>query len=121
VRFLGRKVYLGVIIVLISALEYGLSPKRRKQLVEALDIWPQTISRWKRWWRAVFPESRCWQAMRGHFIPPLNTHHLPGALLGRLKGEDLRQRLCHLLRSLVPITTTSWSGSLRVIIDPQKM
>jgi len=121
VRFLGRKVYLGVIIILITALEHGLSPKRRKQLIETLDIWPQTMARWKKWWRAVLPESRCWQAMRGHFIPPLNTHQLPGALLGRLKGEDLMQRLCHLLQSLVPITTTSWSGSLRVIIDPQKM
>lgn len=31
VRFLGRKVYLGVIVVLSSALEYGLSAKRRRR------------------------------------------------------------------------------------------
>ena len=121
VRFLGRKVYLGVIIVLISALEHGLSAKRRRQLIEQLDIWPQTLSRWRQWWQDAFPESRCWQSLRGRFIPPLNVAQLPGALLGRLTGDDLMQRLCHLLRLLIPITTASWSGSLRVVIDPQKM
>ena len=110
-----------MIIILITALEHGLSTKRRKQLIEALDIWPQTMARWKKWWRAVFPDSHCWQAMRGYFVPPVNAAQVPGALLGRLTGDDLMQRLCHLLRLLIPITTASWSGSLKVIIGPQKM
>lgn len=121
VRFLGRKVYLGVIVILVSALEQGLSPKRRKQLIEQLDLWPQTLARWRQWWQQTFAVSRCWQAARGHFIPPLAVGQLPGALLGRLSGVDLRHRVCLLLRLLAPVTTTSWSGSLRVAIDPQKM
>jgi hypothetical protein len=121
VRFLGRKVYLGVIVILITALEHGLSPKRRQHLIETLDIWPQTLSRWRKWWREIFPVSRCWQATRGHFIPPVEVSRLPGALLGRLAGEGLRGRLCHLLGLLVPITTTSWSGNLRMATSPQKM
>ncbi len=121
VRFLGRKVYLGVIIILITALEHGLSDKRRQQLIGQLDIWPQTLSRWRVWWRKIFPDSRCWQSARGRFIPPVDAASLPGALLGQLTGGNLMQRLCHLLRLLSPITTTSWSGSLRVVIDPQKM
>jgi len=121
VRFLGRKVYLGVMVILITALEHGLSPKRRQWLIETLDIWPQTLSRWRRWWREAFPSSRCWQEHRGHFIPPVQTDQLPDALLSRLDGRDLRQRLCHLLLLLAPVTTTSWSGYLRVIVDPQKM
>jgi hypothetical protein len=121
VRFLGRKVYLGVIVILITALEHGLTAKRRQWLVETLDIWPQTLSRWRKWWRETFPASRCWQEERGGFILPVETDRLPGALLGRLDGKDLRQRLCHLLRLLTPLTTPSWTGNLRVIIDPQKM
>jgi hypothetical protein len=121
VRFLGRKVYLGVIVILITALEHGLSGKRRQQLIEALDIWPQTLSRWRKWWREVFPASRCWQQEKAHFIPPVAPCQLPGALLGRLSGEDLLRRLCHLLGLLEPVSTTSWSGYLRVAIDPQKM
>lgn len=121
VRFLGRKVYLGVIVILVTALLHGLTPKRQRQLVEQLDLWPQTLVRWRKWWREIFPGSRCWQEARGHFIPPVQTDQLPGALLGRLDGKALCQRLCHLLRLLTPITTTSWSGYLRVILDPQKM
>ena len=121
VRYLGRKVYLGVIVILITALEHGLSPKRRHQLIETLDIWPQTLSRWRTWWREVFPASRCWQQTKGNFIPPLAPCQLPGELLGRLSGEDLLRRLCHLLGLLGPVSTTSWSGYLRVAIDPQKM
>lgn len=121
VRFLGRKVYLGVMVILITALEHGLSQKRRQWLIETLDIWPQTLSRWRKWWREIFPASGCWQAERGRFIPPVETDQLPDTLLGRLDGRDLLQRLCHLLLLLTPVTTTSWSGYLRVVIDPQKM
>ena len=55
------------------------------------------------------------------FIPPVAPCQLPGELLGRLSGEDLLRRLCHLLGLLGPVSTTSWSGYLRVAIDPQKM
>lgn len=121
VRFLGRKVYLGVIIILITALNHGLSPQRRQQLFDQLEINPQTFYRWLTWWRETFPASRCWQTVRGHFIPPLNNDQLPGALLGRFAGRDLRQRLCQLLQLLLPLSTTSWSGYLRIAVDPQKM
>ena len=121
VRFLGRKVYLGALVILVMAMEHGLSAKRRKQLIEQLDLYPQTLARWRRWWRKIFPASRCWQANRGRFIPPVDVSQLPGALLGRLRPEDLQHRVCLLLRLLTPLTTTSWSGSLRVVINPQKM
>jgi hypothetical protein len=121
VRFLGRKVYLGVIIILITALNHGLSHRRRQQLLDQLDINPQTFYRWLTWWREFFPTSRCWQAARSQFMLPLNNVHLPGALLGRFTGRDLAQRLCQFLQLLLPLSTTSWSGYLRVAIDPQKM
>jgi len=120
VRFLGRKVYLGALVILIGALEHGLSPRRRQWLIDTLDIWPQTLSRWRKWWREVFPVSRCWRAVAGDFIPPVDTFWLPGALLGRLTGGSLLRRLCHLLGLLMPITTF-WSGKLRGVMDPQKM
>ena len=50
VRFLGRKVYLGVIVILISAMQHGLSVKRRERLIEQLDIPSQTLYRWRQWW-----------------------------------------------------------------------
>ncbi len=121
VRFLGRKVYLGVIVILAITREHGLSTKHRQWLVDQLDLYPQALARWRQWWRKTFPISRCWQATQGNFIPPVDQSGFPDALLGRFTGGDLLQRLCQLLRLLAPITTTSWSGSLKVIINPQKM
>ena len=120
VRFLGRKVYLGVIVVLATALHHGLTAKRRQQLIDVLDIAPQTLSRWRRFWREVFPKSRCWQAERGCFMPPVEVMHLPDALLARFTAESLCDRLCQLLVLVCPVTTVS-SRYLRVTLDPQKM
>jgi len=44
VRFLGRNVYLSAIVILVMAMEHGLSTKRRKQLIEQLGLYPQTIA-----------------------------------------------------------------------------
>ncbi|GBE49852.1 hypothetical protein BMS3Bbin13_00775 [bacterium BMS3Bbin13] len=121
VRFLGRKVYLSVIVVLVTALEQGLTPRRRAILIEPLDLWPQTIGRWRRWWRETFVASRTWRAERGKFMPPVKAAALPGALLGRLNGDDLRQRLSRLLGLIAPITSALCTGYLRVDPDPQKM
>ncbi len=121
VRFLGRKVYLGVVILLITARNHGLTHKRRQRLFDQLDVNPQTFYRWLKWWREIFPVSRCWSSARGYFIPPVNTNELPGALLGRFTGQDLKQRLGQLLQLMLPLSTASCSRFSRVVIDPQKM
>lgn len=120
VRFLGRKVYLGAVVVLLTALQHGLTDKRRRALIERLDIPPQTLARWRRWWREVFPASRCWRAERSQFMPPIAVEQLPGALLGRLSGTTLSQRLCLMLHRISPVST-AWSGSVGRVAVPQTM
>lgn len=120
VRFLGRKVYLGVLVVLLTALHHGLSERRRRLLIEELDIPSQTLCRWRQWWRERFVVSRCWRAQRGQYLPPIDEHALPDSLLRRLTGASLPERLCQLLRLLSPVTTP-WSGSLRGEGFPQTM
>ncbi len=121
IRFLGPKVYLGFVIILVTALEHGLSNKRRQYLMEQLDISPQTFYRWKKWWIETFANSSCWQERRGHFIPPLDVQQFPGAILGKLTGHDLVQRLYQFLQLLLPITSICWSGFVKVVLNPQKM
>jgi len=120
VRFLGRKVYLGVMVVLLTALQHGLTEPRRRALIERLDVPPQTLARWRRWWREVFPTTRCWRTEQGHFLPPIAVAALPGALLGRFTGADLFERLCQLLLLICPVSTV-WSGSVRRARHPQRM
>jgi hypothetical protein len=107
VRFLGRKVYLGAIVVLATASQHGLTAKRRSWLIETLGIPAQTLSRWRRWWREAFPASRCFRALRGQLMAPLAADELPGALLGRLTGGELSSRLCQLLLRVSPVTTSA--------------
>lgn len=121
VRFFARKVYLGVIIVLVTALTDGLSLADRRSLIDQLDLWPQTRARWQRWWREQVPATRGWRALRGRFIPPIQIHSLPGALLGRLTGSDLSARVRQLLGLIAPLSTTTGSTSLPVMADPQRM
>jgi hypothetical protein len=109
VRFLGRKVYLGVIVVLITALHHGLSPQRRRRLVEELDVPAQTLGRWRHWWREQFVQTRCWRELGGQLIPPLASDSLPGALLQRLTGATLAERLVQLLILISPVTTATSS------------
>jgi hypothetical protein len=103
VRFLGRKVYLGVIVVLATALHHGFTEPRRRRLIQALGVPPQTLWRWQRWWREGVVDTRCWKALAGQWIPPITPERLPGALLDRLTGETLAERLVQLLILISPV------------------
>jgi hypothetical protein len=83
-RFLGRKVFISVIVLLAAAMTQGPSPKRLCQIQRELGIAPQTLRRWLTFWREVFAVSNSWIYVRGNFIPPVDESQLPGSLLQRL-------------------------------------
>jgi hypothetical protein len=103
-RFLGRKVYLGAVVVLASILYHGLTPARRDRLEDRLGVSERTLVRWRRWWLRDFARSPFWRAARGRFPTPVQTDDLPGSLLARFTGEDDRGPLIAMLRFLVPIS-----------------
>ena len=106
VRFLGRKVYLGAVVVLGSALRQGPTPTRVRVLHELFGVGERTLRRWRHWWQQSFSESRWWQAARGRLMPAVRADALPGALAERF-GAHTTGGLCRLLRCLSPITTGS--------------
>jgi hypothetical protein len=106
VRFLGRKVYLGAVVVLATALRHGLTRRRVKGLRELLGVGARTLERWRAWWRTAFVESPWWKGARGRFLPPVATSSLPRSLLERFPGEGW-EPLVALLRFLAPVTTSS--------------
>jgi hypothetical protein len=110
-RFLGRKVFLGAMVVLISAMQSGLNPERMRRLKELVGVSRRTVLRWRDWWHTVFAMSPFWRAHRG-FAPSASTTDLPASLLKSFGGATLQQ-LISLLRFLVPITTGR--GILRAI------
>jgi hypothetical protein len=65
VRFLDRRVYLGIVVVLLGAFRQGPSPTRVKILTEVFGADRRTIERWCRWWRDDFQQSSLWRRLRG--------------------------------------------------------
>ena len=102
VRFLGRRVYLGLVVVLCSARHAGQNTAA-VTLCEALEIPLRTLQRWRRWWREDFMHTPLWQAMCARFMPPVSAQGLPGELLARFAGEAT-EALQRLLRFLAPLT-----------------
>jgi hypothetical protein len=86
VRFLGRKVYLGAVVVLAAVLRHGLTGPRVARLRRLLGVDARTLERWRHWWRHTFAASPWWRAMRGRFVPPVLASALPGSLLERFAG-----------------------------------
>lgn len=114
VRFFGRRWYLAPVVVLVSALQHGTSPRR----LAAVRAWlgdrvsRRTLERWRRWWLEVFTASPCWRAGRGRFAPPVVEGRLPQSLLDRFVAGSDEERLTAALRFLSPVTTGSWARSL---------
>ena len=105
VRFLGRKVYSGAVVILAAAMQHGPSKARVVQLEALLGIGRRTLVRWRRWWTEAFRTSRFWQDLRGRFVPGLDESALPLAMLEQL-ADAADGPVVALLRLLRPISTT---------------
>lgn len=109
VRYLGRRVYLGAVVILVTAMRSGVSAGRAARLGELLGVGRRTLERWRGWWRETFVESRFWKHGRARFSPPVDAARIPAALLERFLGSGA-EALFALLRFLAPITARARSA-----------
>lgn len=100
VRFLGRRVYVAVMLMLVSPPQ-GVTAC---QLCDELGVPIRTLSRWRRWWRTDFLCTALWRAARSRFMPPLESEQLPGSLLARIQANSPTDRLALALRWLSPLS-----------------
>lgn len=105
VRFLGRRVYLGIVVVLSGTWTGGRSAWHRRQL----PVPDATLRRWRRWWQRDFVATRCWQHARGQLATPINTSALPGALMAHF-GTNTSEAVVALLKFIAPVTTRPGNG-----------
>lgn len=101
VRFLGRRVYLALAVVLASARYAGQKPAAARLSAE-LGIPLRTLERWRQWWSQSFPLTPLWQAACARFLPPPATDVFPASLLERFAGNTA-EALLRLLVSLSPL------------------
>ena len=107
VRFLGRKVYLFAVVVLVSAMRQGPSPRRVHELTQLFGADRRTIARWQVLWREHVPQTPFWKIASGRLLPMTQTI-LPRSLLEAfLGGANSCQGWGQLLHFLSPITITA--------------
>ena len=100
-RFMGRKVFFAVLVLLLPILRDGPSPERLRRLEQRFGVSRRTLYRWRSWWREVVPQSRWWQAERGHWATPVDPEQLPGSLLAVFSGiESAPDRVLGVLKRL---------------------
>lgn len=103
-RFLGRRVYLGAVVVLATAMQQGVTPVRARRLRELMGVDLKTLARWRAWWKTTFAESSFWRGAKAALSPPADESGLPLSLLERF-GLDEGERLVALLRFIRELST----------------
>jgi hypothetical protein len=99
VRFLGRRVFIAAVVVLVAIVRDGITDGRLVRLSHVVRVDRHTVERWRRWWRQSFTHSPFWRAARAAFMPPVDPDRLPAALIARFTG-NAADRLVALLRFL---------------------
>ena len=125
-RFLGRRVYLEMVVVLASVL--ALTATLFREAVATSGVPARTLRRWGSWWREVFPQLPTWAELRARFVPPPpDEAELPRSLVERL-GADLCRAaggsaepapgavMMLLARCLAPATTGSVAEGSRFVM-----
>jgi hypothetical protein len=108
VRFLGRRVFPGALVVLVCALTQGLSRRRRARLGARLGVSERTLERWRRWWRSTLPATPWWRAARARFVAPPEALALPASLLARCGIAGRAATLIAALLFVAPCSLSSF-------------
>jgi hypothetical protein len=112
VRFLGRKVYLAAVVILLSAMRQGPTPRRVRELSQRFDVDRRTIARWQVFWREHFPQTPFWKIAGARLTPVVKIVSLPYSLVDAfLRRDPPDVGWTRLLRFLSPITIT---GGLKI-------
>jgi hypothetical protein len=106
-RFLGRRVYLGAVVIMASVLAQALTTA--KALRQATGVPARTCRRWLSWWRGAFLLTDVFVNLRARLIGVV-VAELPASILSRL-GDTAESKVRRLLHWLTPLTTGSGNGS----------
>jgi hypothetical protein len=99
VRFLGRRVYLSVVVLLCGVLRQGPTVWRVEALRRVVGADRRTLQRWRCWWVERIGRSRTFEIGRADFMPPPEAASLPKSLLDNFIGAA-NERVLRALRWL---------------------
>lgn len=108
-RFLGRRVYLGAVVVIASALALLQTGLHAASTASGVPV--RTLVRWRAWWTNDFASSLAWAEVRARFASPTpDESTLPLSMLDRIhvmQGRDppLTKTMTAMARHLAAVTT----------------
>ena len=111
-RFLGRRVYVGAVVILASVV--ALAAASAAAAERTTGVAARTTRRWRRWWRGPFTTSAAFVELSARLVPSFSRSALPTSILERLVGEPA-VRITRLLAWLAPITTASTPDASRLL------
>jgi hypothetical protein len=112
VRFLGRRVYVGAVVIFVSAV--ALAVVTASAVVRTTGVPARTTRRWIDWWRGPFTTSAPFVDLSARLVPAPDRRQLPTSILERFDGDNAA-RLSKLMAWLAPITTTSCPDGSRFV------
>jgi hypothetical protein len=113
-RFLGRRVYLGAVVIVVSLVAQALTAA--KTLRRATGVPARTIQRWLAWWQGPFLSTAVFVALRARLVD-IAVEALPASIFDRLAGTA-KARVRTLLVLLAPLTTGSVTEGARFLGAP---
>ena len=113
VFYLGRRVYLGAVTLLATAMRCAVSGRALRQLCEVLGVPRATLDRWRAWWNRDLLATPFWKVAADTFMPPL-AEVLPASLLARFTATDPAVQLSQALRFVAPLSTVTEGRSDQV-------
>lgn len=112
VRFLGRRVYVGAVVVVASVV--ALAQKAAREIRRTTGIPARTTRRWLHWWRGPFVATAVFMEICGRLVPAVERTLLPTSVLERMNALP-PVRVQKLLAWLAPLTTTSTLDGSRFV------
>jgi hypothetical protein len=106
-RFLGRKVFLSAIVLLLPAVGRRLPAGVVACLRRALGPSARTLRRWLAWWAEIFPQTPFWKVARARLMRPVDETTLPASLVERFTAGDDYADVERALAFIGPLTTAT--------------
>lgn len=112
-RFLGPRVYLGVVVIVASLAAQALG--KAAEIRRATGVPARTTRRWLGWWRGPFIRTEVFVAVRARLVG-VSVDALPASLVQRL-ADTLVEQAQRMLELVAPLTTRTVADGARFLRD----
>lgn len=86
--FMGRRVYWGAVVLVVTALrQQRHAGASARKLLDLFEVSHKTLVRWMRYFREIFPSTAWWQRLRGRVSANVGNQALPASLLEHFMAD----------------------------------